>query len=171
MKFIIKKGSKVYDQLRELEKKIIAAKKAAQKLRKELGAEDLATNSDHIAGGIDALQFQKQPDGYRKVGQPWQRLYYPKADYLKKNKELAKKLRELPVVEAEELNDIVKFDGMQMLEGDGAALLTIVKCVGITCGKDYILMNTHEGAKYKPIPGIVEIKESEFQKMVSKIKA
>lgn len=171
MKFLIKNNCDVYTHLRELYIKIENARKAAGKVCKKVGASDFATGTRRLAGGIDGFSFDKKPEGYRTVGESWQNLYYPTVALLKKDRNLATMLNNLPVLDHDELNNIVKFKAPQTVTNDGGGLgIAMVYTVGIFWGKDYILMQTHPGTKYKPIPGIVEIKESEFDKLKAKIK-
>lgn len=171
MKFLIKNNCEVYTQLQQLSIRIENARAAALKVCQKIGATDYATGSRRLAGGIDGFNFPKKPEGYHMVGQSWQNLYYPNVAFLKKNKEIATMLDNLPTLEHDELNKIVKFKAPQTITNASAGLgIAMVYTVGIFWGEGYILMQVHEGCKYKPIAGIKEIKESEFNKLKAKIK-
>jgi len=80
MKFKILKGTKTFDDLSALWKRMDKARLEAKKLAKSLGAENFATSGSHgIAGGIEGMEFPEKPEGWKSVGDSWQSLYMPKA--------------------------------------------------------------------------------------------
>ena len=72
------------------------------------------------------------------------------------------------VIEFDELNKAVGFKGSQAVSSDNG--FAWIKTVGMKWHKDFILMEVHEKAKYKPIEGVEEILVSEYDKMAKLIK-
>ncbi|HQV53974.1 MAG TPA: hypothetical protein PLX17_00585 [Chitinophagaceae bacterium] len=165
MKFKILKGTELYNQLVALRKKIDHVQSESAKLAKEFGGGEVATSGRNLAGGIDAVEFKEKPEGWKVVGETWQKLFYPKSD--KSNKEIHEKIQALPVVKFEELNSLVKFDIQGATSGRG---LAFVKSVACAWGKGYVLIEVHENCKYTPVEGMIEILESEYKKLMDKIK-
>lgn len=158
----ILKGTETYKKLCALWDKMQSVRDEAEKLCKELGGEEFATSnqSAHMAGGIGAIQFKEKPEGWKMVGQSWQKLYMPKAD----QKKMWEKINALPTVEYKELNDIVGFGGSQGVCTDGG--LAWVKCPGMMKGKNLFLMGVTKGAKYTPPnKDFIEITGSEYEKI------
>ena len=166
MKYKILKGTELFKKLADLRKRMNEVQKQAKDLAIELGGTAAATSGRNLAGGIDAVEFDKKPDGWRSVGNSWQNLYYPKAD--KKNKEIHDKINALPILKFEELNNAVGFSANQSVcNSNGFAF---IKTVGMQWHKDFILMETAEGTKYTPVDGVQEILGSEFEELSKKIK-
>jgi hypothetical protein len=163
--FLIKKGSRTYERLIELFKKMDGADKAALALAKRLGGKKIASaNGRRLAGGFDGVQFDNKPEGWKIVGKPYQNLFMPKAD----QKAIWRQIGHLPVVEFDELNKIVGFQGNQVVSSDGG--LVWVHTVGIHKGTNYFLMEVIKGTKYKPpTSDIVEILASEFEELHNQI--
>jgi hypothetical protein len=163
MKFKILPKTEAYDRLMDLKKRMIAVNEEAGKLVEELGGSEYC-NKQHVAfGGIAAIKFAEKPKGWRIVGKTWQNLYFPKAS----EKQLLQKISNLPVIEYEEINNIVKFKAPQTVSHENH--LAWVSCVGLIWGKNYILISVAPGAKYEPPKDIIEIVESEYEKL--KLKA
>jgi hypothetical protein len=164
MKYKILKGTELFNQLTDLNKRMKKVKKTATDLAASFGGGKVATTGNHLAGGIDAIEFKEKPDGWRSVGNSWQGLYYPKAV----NKAILKQIADLPVVKIDELNDIVGFRGRQTkCSGGGIAW---IKSVGMQWHKDFILMETAEGTEYTPLPDVIEILGSEYDELSKRIK-
>lgn len=162
MKFKVKKNSITYKKLLEFKSKMISCDEAAKSLVESVGGEKYCRNKYYLYGGISAVQFESKPENWRVVGQKWQRLYYPKST--SKNKKLFEALRELPVLEHKELNNIVNFKGPQTISCDEG--LAWIDTVGLQFGKNSeILIETANGCEYTPNKDIVEILESEFEKL------
>lgn len=159
MKFKVVKGTATFDNLMELKAKMCLVYKEAKKVVRELGGTGHCSDHNAAWGGVDAIEFAERPAGWKIMGKAWQRLYYPKAS----ERELCKKLSALPTVSHKEINEIVKFNAPQTVCNDAG--MYFVNCVGLTWGKDYVLMEVTEGAKYKAPKDVVEILDSEFQKL------
>lgn len=159
MKFKVKKGSETHKKLIALQKRITDVNKQANKFIESIGAKEYCRNQHHAYGGVGAIKFNEKPEGWRKEGAPYQRLYMPKSA----QKELWSKINALPVIEYDEINKIVGFHAPQTVECTGG--LAWIKCIGIHWGRNDILLETVEGSQYKPPKDIVEILESEYVKL------
>lgn len=161
MKFKINKGTNTFTALIDIHKKIVKSEKAARRLTKELGGINHATAGRDYAGGIDAIKFDEKPDGWKQVGDSFQKLYYPKSN--KANGHIHKKICDLPIVTFDEVNKVVGFNGPQTVSNDRG--LAWVKTVGLYWYPTYILMEISEGAKFTPNKDMVELTVSEFLKL------
>lgn len=162
MKYKISVGSETFKKLEALHKKIKDANKAANELVSRLGGKARARRRDKLCGGIDAIQFENSPEGWKCVDKS-QDLYFPKAA----NKVLIAEIKELPVVDVDELNEIVGFDGPQFASRDGKEYY--VETVQVSFGRSYMVMSVSRGCKYKPLKDIEEILESEYERLFNKI--
>ena len=165
MNYKIEKGTELFKTLTNFKIKINSVDKKAMDLAIELGGISSASNGRYLAGGFDAVEFKNKPDGWRSVGNSWQNLYYPKAD--KKNKEIHNKISELPKIKWEELNELVGFKSQFCSTERGIAN---VKSIATSWHKDFILLETAEGAEYNPPKDVIEILGSEFEKLSKLIK-
>jgi hypothetical protein len=94
------------------------------------------------------------------VGEPYQKLFYPKAT----NKALLRRISALPTLKPKELNEIVGFRGGMSVTSTGD--FVVHRAPGIEWKKDVILMEVPAGAKYTPpSKDIVEILESEYLRL------
>jgi len=157
MRFKVIQESTTFKKLRELETKISEVKKQANKLCKKLGGKSIATTGRNAAGGIDAIEFLKNPgkDKWNPVGEKYSNLYAPKAA----NTEIIKQFSELPVVKFEELNSIVGFTP-EYIGINGS--MAHVKCIGVMFCEKEILIKSEENSKFKPSKDLIEILESEY---------
>lgn len=106
MKFKVDKSSKTGQQIVDLMNKISDYTSQAIELRDQLGAHEHRGASMAIGGGIDSLVFKEPQDP--KV---WKKVYvgheYMPKNNIKIGKDLNKKISELPIVSAWQLNDIL----------------------------------------------------------------
>lgn len=166
MYFKVEKGSDTFNKLTHLGDEIERVRKAAQTLCKKLGGSDYGRfSSNSLAGGIDGIMMKEKPEGWRNVGSKYDKAYYPKS--IPKNKAVLAELAALPVIEHEELNDIVGFKGMQMVSSGGG--FGIVHTVAVSFGKEVILIKSHEGTKITPPKDMIEIVQSEFEAIKKKL--
>lgn len=165
MKFKVSKGTETFKKLQQLMSKIEDVDAQAKKVVKKLGGKEYASAQRSLAGGIAAIQFDEKPEGYKMVGEKWQRLYYPKAT----NKKDLNLISDLPTIEYAELNDIVGFKGPQTTSHSLG--LAWVSSVGLAMGKTVAVIEVAEGCKYSPPKDILEIKDSEYQRIKKKIEA
>ena len=158
MKYKILKGTELFDKLTELNNRMNEVKKAATELAKSLGGGDVATTGHYLAGGIDAIEFEEQPEGWKRVGKSWQGLYYPKSN----KKAILKQIGELPVVRFNELNDIIGFRQGAIVSHGGIGWAT---SVSMKWHKDFILMLVPNGIEYTPVKDTIEILGSEYEQL------
>lgn len=170
MKYKILKGTATYHKLEALCKRMMAADRAAYKLvqeiRKEMGLphkgskHTYASQSDVLAGGIMAIGFDAKPEGWKVVGEPWQKLFAPKAN----RKDLWERIKVLPKLQLHELNDIVGFKKGMSASKDLSWV--IHRAPGMEWVDEAFLMEVPSNCKYTPPNAdIVEILESEYQRL------
>lgn len=164
MKYQIKKGCELFDKLTELNERMLLVHKTAQEYATSLGGGKVATTGRYLSGGIDAIEFEKKPEGWRHVGRDYQMLFYPKTSL----KKVIEEIRKLPIIEFDELNALVGFSAPQTVSNANG--LTWVKSVSMYWHKNFILMETVDGTTYNPIENVVEILGSEFDKLLKLIK-
>lgn len=170
MKFKIPKGSDVYNSLVKLFDRGEKCSDAASKLAKHFGAENYGkrNSSPQYFGGADAFKFSigKEPDKnlWRKADKANPRFFIPKA----KNKQAWDKIKSLPSVSIDEINNAVSFPkGLHAVtEGNG---ISIIHTVVLNRGKSYFLLSVHNKIPYKAPKGVVEILESEYTNLLEKI--
>lgn len=168
MKFKVLPGGAIYNNLRLFSKKVDSVRVEARKLCKELGGETFAADGRFLAGGISGIVFNAKPDGWRVVGDSYRKLFFPKIN--KQNKAILAKIDLLPKINSKELNSIVSFEGPQTIErNDGGHGMYWVECPKVFFGEKYILIDVSEGCTYKPPVGVIEILESEFIKLKTRI--
>lgn len=170
MKFKIPKGTETYEKLEALWERIHAADSAAyalvRSIRKEMGLphegdEHNYAGSRHLAGGIAAIQFETKPEAWKQVGKPYQRLYAP----LAREKAMWARIKALPIVPVEDLNNIVGFERFVSI-ADGGDGLVAHRAPGMRLVPDAFLMEVPSKATYTPPNGdIIEILESEYNRL------
>jgi hypothetical protein len=167
MYYKINKSTKTFKELMKLSDRIDQVRKEAKKLVKTFKGTGEYCKATHVlAGGIGAVEFKEKPEGWTHRGEKYQNLYMPKMD--RNSKALWEKIHALPVVEYDELNKIVGFEGNQVVSSPGG--LGWVNTVGIKWGGNFILMEIAKGAKFKANKDMKEIVYTEFEKLSSKIK-
>jgi hypothetical protein len=164
MYYKISKGTETFKKLMELKKKVEGVNKQANAAVGKLNGQRYAKAQGKLAGGISAIEYKEKPDGWKQVGNTWQNLYAPKST----TKAAWEIINVLPTIEYDELNKIVNFKAPQTVSSDGG--IAWVSTVGIAWGDKQILMEVTTGCKYKPLPDIVEIVESEYMKLKPKDK-
>lgn len=162
MKFKVVKGTKTFNKLSELKNKVVFVNQEAENLVKTLGGKRYCKHQHVLAGGIAAIEFDSKPDDYKIMGEKYQNLYYPKVS----NKKDCKLIQELPTLDYKELNSLVNFNGPQTIPNDHG--FGWVSTVGIIWGEDEILIEVPSGCKYTPPEDLIEIVESEYEKLKEK---
>lgn len=168
MKFKILNGTALFVALLELKTKIDSANDERDKLVKELGFEDVGTSGRYLAGGIQAIHIPHHKDvpaDWKRLGDKYSDFYMPKASG-KDNKALWKKIEALPVVQNEELNKLLKYSSGAFSRGSGIGW---ARRPAIAFGKTVIVVDTGELKIKKPADGMIEILDSEYDKLKSKI--
>lgn len=165
MKYKIKENYETWVALMQLAKRITDVNNKAAELADSVGATNYCRSQNGIGGGIAALEFKVKPEGYKKVGSSWDKLYYPKAS----NKELSQQIAELPIIRASELNEILVFKAPQMITSHGN--LMMVSAPSVTWDDMQIIIDIPNGCKYDPPSDVIEILESEYQRIKEQIQA
>lgn len=138
-----------------------AADKAAKKwIKNQFGEfKSYAPKRNAVWGGIDAIQFESKPEGWKQVGKKYQQLYYPTV----RLKKLINELEDLPAVQNKEIKDLLNYGNYSGAAGGG---LVWNSMPGIIISKDYILIAASEVADdYKPVDGMTEILFSEYHQL------
>lgn len=159
MKFKILKGSATFEKFEELKKKIDFVTKCAMDLCDKLGAEKYFLEGAYAFGGIRAFYFDEKPNGWIRIGKPWQKAFFPSAK-MKAERTL---IQDLPVIRFRELNAILNFEGNQIASAQGG--LTLVNCPGVEFYADYVFVDVPDGLKYTPPDDVIEITYSEYLKL------
>lgn len=163
MKFVIKKGSELYRKLAVIQARAIICNKDAKKLALFFGAKSWHIGQGCLAGGISCIEFKGDPPkGWVKFSPKYPNLFKPGA----RDKYTWKLIKMLPVVSSDEVAKILKFNDQTYFVGDQ---MHWISCPGVQWKKDFALVKVPEEVKYKPVPGMKEILESEFIKL-SKLK-
>lgn len=159
MKYKILQDSPLFDKLKALQKRMTNVKRQAEKVAKSFNGTGRFCGHIHaLAGGISAIEFDEKPEGWKAVGESWQRLYYPKVI----NKEANKLIAPLPLMDYDELNKLVNFKSGAYTNAGG---IFWIKCPEINFYPTYTLINIPDGVSYTPVDHMIEILDSEFQKL------
>lgn len=162
MKYKVLKNSVTFKKLMELKKKAQAARKAAGSLVEKLGAENYCPDRRTLYGGISAVQFDKQPDGWKIISKQ-DGLYFPKN--IAANKKLLSEIEALPKLQYNDLNSIVGFSAPQYIG------LKVSFHVGLDyCNGGDIIISVTDGAKFKPSKDLKEILQSEYLRLTEEKK-
>jgi hypothetical protein len=160
MKFKILPGCELFDKLQDINNGVIAARAAIADTLKARGfSGKFATDKDYLISCNAVEILGEKPDGWRSVGASWQKFFWPKAT----NKSMLKELNALPAISNDVLNNLLNFS---FRSGPG---LEIYYRPGVAWHKEYVLVNT-DRAPYEPVEGMVEILESEYEKLYAAIK-
>lgn len=153
----INKGTATFEAVDAMIKRIREAQSAADELSKELGCEknQVLTYSHYVAGGIVGFKLEQQPDGWKKVhSKSHYGFYFPKAS-VKANKQLLKRIDELPSIQRRDLSDLVGYK-------------SIMGAPGIKQTEDSILVEMTSGGwgdKAEPTADMIEILGSEYDEL------
>lgn len=159
MKYKISKGCYLFDKLMEVGRRMIECNaQARQMVRNIKGAGKFHIARNAIAGGISCIRFKEKPLGWVRYSRKYQGLYKPAA----KNKIYHTLIGSLPVVESEEVAKLLKFKDQTYFVDD---TMHWISCPGVRWKKNFILVSVPSEVKYKPLPGMKEILESEFIKL------
>lgn len=166
MKFKIMKGTPLFDKLREVGDKMKAANKEAYALCTELGFKQMRPESMVLAGGISSLYAKTKPEGYAFAFNPSKSPndFFPKRN--KANKEIIERIKALPKVEHEELNNPIKYDGWKSNKyNERGSGKHVSLHPGISWHKNFILISVAEYIDYKPVKDMIEITVTEYKKL------
>lgn len=172
MKYKVLEGTKLFDALMAIKKRIFDANAASIALMKKIGANEVRMGMQTLGGGLTAVHFgKKKPIGFPKG---WKRVYknhlqdaYFPQD-IKANVGILAEIKALPVVTDEEINEIFKFD---WLGNDGRDPNSNKMCFRPTPhwgpeGTPYILVHLPEFcSRYKPVKDLIEITHAEYTEL------
>lgn len=160
MKYKVDHNSKLYAQLKELIQSFIDATEERKAFCKSVGATAFSNNNTFaIVGPINGIRFPQEPDKkmWRSVGPKYMELYMPKA----KNKEALDALAKLPNISEDVYQSIFGPADIQIAENDNT--VGLFRNPGLkVAGDDYLLSVPTSVTGYKPLPGMIEILESEY---------
>lgn len=159
MFYKISVGTPLFDRLLKFREKMSKCNDAAFKLVKELGYTEFRLNG-HIAGGISMIKIEgKAPKNWERVSKKI-RAYMPKR--IIENKELWDKINKLPLVEPNDLNKILKYEG-DYVNNETNQISLFPAAMWNT---KYVLVKIPEWVHgYKPVKGMTEITVTEYTKL------
>jgi len=171
MNYKVIPGSEVHLKLLELKKQIIQAREASFAIMDEVRAESITESHMKLAGGISGFIFKTPPDtavwkriqtGYSSYG------YFPKS--IKANKDLCKRISELPLVDTKDLREIIGYKFQTYASPGGGILMSSAPAIHWSIDNQIIILQTANQAKYTPVDGIIEILGSEYEALLNEIK-
>lgn len=172
MKYKVLEGTKLFDSLMELKKRILYANAASFALMKKMGADHVRMGMQTLGGGLTAVHFSKKkpanfPKGWKRVYKNHLAdAYFPQD--IKANTGILAEIKALPIVNDEEINKILKFN---WLGNDGHDPQSNKICFRPTPhwgpeGTTYILIHLPEFcSRYKPVKDMIEITHAEFTEL------
>jgi hypothetical protein len=166
MKFKVLKGTKLFDELNKVQEELAAAHRASKVIVKELGFKEWHKQSFCLGGGISAFRSKTKPDGYAFAYADRDReAIFPKKT--KANKEILERIKNLPIIDYDRLNKLIKFDWRKSMKGNGKGGLHTSFAPGIAWRKEAVVLDIDEAYDdtYKPIKDMIEITTSEFKKL------
>lgn len=162
MRFKILPGTALFDKLQELKERMRLANEATKAFVTDLGFEQWYQPTDSIAGGLDAVLYDKdhpRPSTWTTGG-------YPKKS-LKANAEIIDKIKALPMVSQWDLNAILSYN-RQTVRAENSNRIAFSPNFNIK--DEYVLIGISDAApNYKPVADMVEITVSEFNNMWEKV--
>lgn len=173
MKFKVLKGTELFDKFQALQTKMKLCNKASFNLIEELGFKEAYGKSFVLSGGFYGLipiDGKTKPDGYSWAFNDRQGNAVMPSKNLKKNKEILDKIKNLPVVEYSELNKLVTYKDEMSKRPSGKGNGTSINfCPEVHWKEKFILIDIPDySGKYKPPKDMIEILESEYQKLSKK---
>lgn len=161
MKYIIRKGTPLFEKLSEVKTKMNIAFEAAGKIIQRLGAVEYYQkySPDIFYGGIDAIYFPNgNPDNkifkaYKGGGNGYN-MFAPKI-----KSELYKEIEALPTIQNKEVNDLINFK-QGFIRNTNRYLFR----PSISFKEDMVLISVDEDKEYTPVADMEEIKAEEYYK-------
>lgn len=159
MRYIIRKGSPLFNTLWTYQYRIREINQACQKLAREIGADDqkILLAPGYAAGGIIGFSFPEKPRRWKTTRRGDTAFYFPN-DLSPQNRELLEKIKAIPKLTRIEISSAIGFE-VQVV-GD-----RFLQNVGMKWFDEYILIHVPQDAQYRPAEGMEEIKVSLYQKL------
>jgi hypothetical protein len=168
MKFKIYRVTTIGKQLDELFDKMVSCRKEAINLIEELGAKEFcdASGPFTLAGGIHGIRFPEKPKGWKLIApKQFNDVYFPMDNNA--NRELLSRIKRLPTVMYDELNNILGFEEQEYPNPHGRGMVMCTHPYINTKGNVY-LMSISEEARYTPkSSAIIEITVSEYKELLN----
>ena len=156
----VPEGNELFDQLTIINQKMVDAQNKAFDFVKEMGGISWFENPWKLAGGIAGICFDKQPANWRKVCDG--KAYAPYRNR-KAVQQVRKQIEQLPVVEYEELNNVLNFTERFV----GRKRFSRPRL--IIWGEDCILFEIQDeyvdNGGYQPPPQAIEITKTMFNQI------
>jgi hypothetical protein len=158
MKFKVLEGTQTFDNFKTFFENSKRVNKQALDLAYKLGFEEFVTARE-VSGGISAFVSKEKRDGYKQVYKKHgNNFWFPKST--KENKELINEINNLPVITIDEFNSIIGFEpefiGDKFIRRYSLSFSEIGNCY---------MVDTGIAKDYKPNSDMIEILESEYNKL------
>lgn len=165
MNFKIIPGSQLFDDCHQLYTKGKECRsKAIKWIENYFGEKKRYSIPIHsLWGGLSGVELDQKPEGWKKVGKSYQKLFAPKVN----NKAIQKEWDELPFVKKSEIKELLNYGNYS---GMSDGVLVWNNLPEIIFSDNLILIKTSSVAKsYTPVSGMVEILGSEYNSLNNKI--
>jgi hypothetical protein len=161
MKFKVIEGTQTFENFNTFFENSKRVNKQALDIANKLGFEEFVTARE-VSGGISAFVSKEKIDGYKQVYKKHgNNFWFPKST--KENKELINQIGALPVITEEEFNSIIGFEP----EFVGNRFVRRYSLSFSEKGNCY-LVDTSVARDFKPSEDLIEVLESEFNKLKEK---
>ena len=159
MKFKIEKGTGLFEAFLVLKERIRITNAQAFEVVEELGLTRYCPELYCLAGGISAFVIDDFTQFKRKNwaainARKYSNFFFPKK--IKANEALLAKIKALPKLQYNELNDLIQF------KAGSTTILGWALHPGVIWRDDFVLIDTTEGQIYEPVADMIEILESEY---------
>lgn len=155
MYYKVEKGTEIYNKLDKVWDKMIKYNNISLEFIKSIGFNKFGVSHKGVAGGVSCIESDYKPEGFKQVGKTHQNLFYPKQN----NKELLKRIEELPIVSYSEYNDVIGFvphsKNLKYFNSYGSEKI----------GNIY-LITLSDDCEYQPKEDMVELKVSEYKEIL-----
>lgn len=164
MKYKVDPASELYEKLKQFKQRHDTVYKEIEDFVKSIGGEAFSVDrSFAVIGRINGIKFSNEPDKnmWKPVGPKHMSLYMPKS----KNHLVLSGIGALPVINLKEYDRIFGDHPTQAItHGDGLGFFTSPGCK--FSGENILLSVPNNVIGYLPAPGMIEILESEYNKLL-----
>lgn len=167
MKIKVVKGSEVFDKLTALIERCQECNKAVKVVADELGAKRILTHSFYRAGGVTGFMLAEKPEGWKNTG--LYGYYFPKS--IKANRVLLDRIAALPSVNNKEFNEVIGYQNQTVTTAEGNWMMARSYGLFGGVGLGVHLIELSDGAKFDLLPGMEEIKTSEYLAIMAQLEA